>query len=176
METPTRTPFCILALVLLMAGCSAVDPTGEDSAADERRLFENDVAVHPFTGTSLNDLQVADEGDEIRLAEGQRVLLPAFDATLMFVEKTEDSRCPGDVTCVWSGEAAVLLVFEQNGQVPVSFKISGFVSGDAYPYGESSLTHEAFGLRFTLLRLDPYPLDHIQQTDPVTATLRVEAL
>ncbi len=165
MQTPTRAVLCLLALVLLMADCSAVDPAGE--TVDERRLFGDDTAVQTFAGSA---------GDEIfRLEEGQRVLLPAFDATLMFVKKTEDSRCPGDAFCVLEGAATVLMTFEQSSQPPVTFKISGFVGGQAYPYG-NSLAHEAFGLRFTLLRLDPYPLLLTEQTDTVAVTMRVEAL
>lgn len=168
MKTPMRAVLRILALVLLMAGCSAVDPAGETAPVDERRLFGDDGAIQTFTVTG--------KGDEIRLEEGQHIALPAFDATLMFVRKTEDSRCPGDVTCIWAGAATVLLTFAQDGQPPVSFEMSGFVGGQAYPYGESHLTHEALGLRFTLLRLDPYPLTQVEQTDPVTVTLRVERL
>ena len=177
MKTPPCFFLSILALLLSMAGCSAVDPVEETISADEKRLFGDDAAMHTFAGTSSNDpTLVAGEGDEVRLEEGQRVLLPAFDATLTFVEKTEDSRCAADVICVWEGAATVLLEFAPTGQTPRSFKMTGFVGGTAYPYGESSFSHEAFGLRFTLLRLDPYPLLHLEQTDPVRATLRVEAL
>ena len=52
----------------------------------------------------------------------------------------------------------------------------GFVGPDGHDQAGQGLTYEAFGLRFTLLRLDPYPLVDVEQTDPVTATIRVEAL
>lgn len=55
--------------------------------------------------------------------------------------------------------------------------MTGYVGPDGHKAGSPhAITHEAFGLRFTLLILDLYPLHHLEQTDPVTVTMRVEAL
>ncbi len=136
-----------LALLLLLAGCSLLD------AAD------------------------TPEPAVVVAQEGQRIALPAFDATLTFVEKAEESRCPTNVTCVWEGRAKILLEFAWSGQAPASFEMVGFVGPDGNADAkEPGVTHEAFGLRFTLERLDPYPIDGVDQTDLATATIRVEAL
>jgi len=136
-----------LAPLLLLAGCSTIDAAGR---------FAEDVVV---------------------LQEGRRIALAAYDATLMFVEKTEDSRCPANVVCIWEGQVKILLEFARGSQAPASFEMVGFVGpGGKADAGEARVTHEAFGLRFTLVRLDPYPVDGVEQPDPVTATIQVEAL
>ncbi len=135
-----------LAMLFWLAGCSLLD--------------DNDSADTP------------EESTVVVLQEGQRIALPAFDATVTFVEKSEDSRCPTNVTCVWEGQAKILLEITRSGQAPASFEMVGFVGPD----GNGTIRHEAFGLRFTLERLDPYPIDGVEQTDPATATIRVEML
>ena len=134
-----------LAMLLGLAGCAILDEN--DSAAPEAE-------------------------DVVVLQEGQRIALPAFDATLTFVEATEDSRCPANVVCIWEGQVKILLDLARSGQAPASFEMVGFVDPD----GNGTIRHEALGLRFTLERLDPYPIDGVEQTDPVTATIRVEML
>ena len=139
-----------LALLLLLAGCSLLD--------------DNDAADTP------------EEPVVVVAQEGQRIALSSFEATLTFVEKAEESRCAANVTCVWEGRAKILLEFARSGQAPASFEMVGFVgpNGNA-DAKDPGVTHDAFGLRFTLERLDPYPVDGDEQTDPATATIRVEA-
>ena len=119
-------PLHTLALLLLLAGCSLLD--------------DNDAADTPKESTVV----VAQEG--------QHIALPAFDATLTFVEKTEESRCPTNVTCAWEGRAKILLEIARSGQAPASFEMVGLVGPD----GNGTIRHEAVGLRFTLERLDHY--------------------
>ena len=139
------------AMLLWLAGCAILD--------------NNDSADTP------------DEPAVVVVQEGQRIALPAFEATLTFVEKTEDSRCAANVVCIWEGRVKILLDVARSGQGSVSFELVGFVDVDGNdPSSEPGVTHEAFGLRFTLERVDPYPIDGVEQTDPVTATIRVEAL
>ena len=63
------------AMLLWHAGCAMLD--------------QNDAADTP------------EEPTVVVLQEGQRIALPAFEATLTFVEKTEDSRCASNVVCIW---------------------------------------------------------------------------
>ena len=115
--------------------------------------------------------------EEKVLQEGQPIALPAHDATLTFVERKEDSRCPTNVVCIWQGRVRILLEFARSGQAPVSFEMGGFVGPDGKAEAEEArVTHEAFGLRFTLVRLDPYPVDGAEQAGPVRATIQVETL
>ncbi len=128
----------------------------------------------------LGDNDAADTPEEravVVLQEGQRIALPAFDATLTFVEKTEDSRCAANVVCIWEGRVKILLDVARSGQGSATFELVGFVDADGNdPSSEPGVVHEALGLRFTLERVDPYPIDGVEQTDPATATIRVEML
>ncbi len=118
-----------------------------------------------------------DETAVVVVQEGQRIALSAHDATLTFVEKTEDSRCAANVVCIWEGRVKILLDVARSGQGSVSYELVGFVDVDGNDSSsEPGLVHEALGLRFTLENVDPYPIDGVEQTDPVTATIRVEAL
>ncbi len=124
-----------------------------------------------------NDSSAPEAEDVVVLQEGQRIALPAFEATLTFVEKTEDSRCAANVVCIWEGRVKILLDVARSGQESATFELVGFVDVDGNdPSSKPGVMHKALGLRFTLERVDPYPLDGVEQTDPVTATLRVEAL
>ncbi len=139
------------AILLGLAGCAI--------------LGDNDAAGTP------------DEPAVVVLQEGQRIALPAFEATLTFVEKTEDSRCAANVVCIWEGRVKILLDVARSGQGSATFEMVGFVGPDGNADAkEFGVVHEALGLRFTLERLDPYPIDGVEQTDPVTATIRVEQL
>ena len=139
-----------LAMLLLLAGCAILDN---------------------------NDADTPPERAVVLLREGQRIALPAHDATLTFVEKTEDSRCAANVVCIWEGRVKILMEVARSGQGSVSFELVGFVGDDGNDSSsEPGLVHEALGLRFTLENVDPYPIDGVEQTDPVTATIRVKAL
>ncbi len=140
-----------LAFLLVLAGCAILD--------------NNDSADAP------------EEPAVVVLQEGQRITLPAHEATLRFVEKTEDSRCAANLVCIWEGRVKILMEVARSGQGSVSFELVGFVDADGNdPSSDPGLVHDALGLRFTLENVDPYPIDGVEQTDPVTATIRVEAL
>ena len=118
-----------------------------------------------------------EESTVVVAQEGQRIALPAFEATLTFVEKTQDSRCAANVVCIWEGRVKILLDVARSGQGSATFEMVGFVGAEGNADAkEPGVVHEALGLRFTLERVDPYPVDGVEQTDPVTARIRVEML
>jgi hypothetical protein len=53
--------------------------------------------------------QRARVGREFKVKVGQVVALDGGGLRLRFVRVAEDSRCPRDVTCVWAGNAEVLV-------------------------------------------------------------------
>jgi hypothetical protein len=47
--------------------------------------------------------------EEFTLAPGQTATVTEAKISLTFERVTEDSRCPVDVTCIWEGDAVVLV-------------------------------------------------------------------
>ena len=48
-------------------------------------------------------------GRAFTLRPGESVTIESTDLIVSFEKVTEDSRCPADVTCVWAGDAVVVL-------------------------------------------------------------------
>lgn len=86
-----RTPILPLALALAAAGCgqaTAPDPGPPDAGG-------------PSVSVSA--------GQDFPLRVGQTAELRGEGLAVRFLAVRGDSRCPEDVTCVWAGNAAVLL-------------------------------------------------------------------
>jgi hypothetical protein len=62
------------------------------------------VACGASSPTKADDFALA---TEFTLAPGQTAKARGADLEVGFVEVTEDSRCPRDVTCVWAGEVKI---------------------------------------------------------------------
>ena len=135
-----------LFVIAALAGCSVFGSGGDSADADDLGQFER-----------------------VTLEEGETVFINALDVRITFVEKTEDSRCPIGVECVWEGEVQALFQVTPTGSPAQSVTIRGFVD-DA---GENTVIADAAGFRLTLERLAPYPVDGQADAAPPTATLTV---
>ncbi len=58
---------------------------------------------------------VANPGAEFSLPVGKIAAVSGTDYRISFNRVTEDSRCPIDVTCVWTGDAKIELTISRNG-------------------------------------------------------------
>tara|TARA_R100000935_G_C2765696_1_gene135514 strand:- start:216 stop:623 length:408 start_codon:yes stop_codon:yes gene_type:complete len=72
--------------------------------------------------------------------------------SIVFKEVISDSRCPTDVTCVWAGEAKILLAIYENGK----FRENVIVSTTA---GSLPLNFSEDHIKFSIsgINLLPYP-------------------
>lgn len=102
-------------------------------------------------------------GDDLMVAFGERVLIPAESLIITFTELNEDSRCPSDVICGWEGQATITVTIARG-------------SSDAEPrtlreHGEAA---SFFHYSIALVELSPYPTTSHQSTpDEYVATLVV---
>ena len=80
-----------------------------------RRLSHNSPARLVLTcalllgGHAWATAQTAQVGREFKLKAGRVVTLDGGRLRVRFVRVSSDSRCPVDVTCVWAGNAELLL-------------------------------------------------------------------
>ena len=56
-------------------------------------------------------------GEEFSLCIDQSVVITGEDLEIRFVEVSEDSRCPKDVTCVWEGRVSAVVEISANGSL-----------------------------------------------------------
>ncbi|MCI0395787.1 MAG: hypothetical protein L0332_28680 [Chloroflexi bacterium] len=104
---------------------------------------------------SLDEPFVLDAGQETFVAgEGLRL---RFEGVL------EDSRCPTQVNCFWTGQARITVVVEQVGQEPITLEFNTNpapgMTRDLLPAGPYTVQ---------LKQLDPYP-EHPDRPIPFTA-------
>ena len=105
------------------------------------------------------------ESSEIRtysavLQQGQ--LVDFGNRSMKFKEVVSDSRCPKDVTCIWAGEAKVLVQIFENGK---------FLEEKILLVNSKSSTlnflYEAVEYSFSGIDLFPYPTVQSKNTNPV---------
>ena len=122
----TRTLIVIATLVLVLAGCQShaaqADPV--EAGLDQ----------------------------EFVLHGGQQVAIRGADLRLRFTEVLEDSRCPTDVECFWTGQARIGVDAEQGLDAPMSLEFNT----NPAP-GQAKLTNDVSGYTIELKSLDPYP-------------------
>jgi hypothetical protein len=80
------------------------------------------------------------------LAPGQQTVVPGAGA-IRFEGVTNDSRCPGDATCIWAGDATVRVVVSASGGASASYELH---TVDLKPVQHLDLT-------ISLEALSPYP-------------------
>ena len=105
--------------------------------------------------------------EEFTLAPGQTAAVTGTPLQLTFERVRDDSRCPTDVTCIWEGDATVVLKVKDG---------TDETSQDLHTNegGERSRKAPAGDYTISLVKLDPAP----RSTQPIEAgayraTLRV---
>jgi hypothetical protein len=91
-------------------------------------------------------------GDAFTLQVGQEVSISGENLHVRFDGVTEDSRCPAMVTCVWTGEARVVMKVWQDGEAPVTLD---FNTNPAPSENRQALTYSSYTIR--LDAVEPYP-------------------
>ena len=92
---------------------------------------------------------VAELNLPFKLAMGKTAIVSGTDLQLQFSDVTDDSRCPRDVVCVWTGQVVAVIGVIRAGKD--SEKIT-LTAPDSYP-----IVHELSGYKLELLGVQPYP-------------------
>ena len=122
----TRTLVVIATLVFVLAGCQS----------------------HAAQADPIE----AGLGQEFVLGGGQQVAIRGTDLRLRFTDVLEDSRCPTDVECFWTGQARIAVDAGLGQDTPTSLEFNT----NPAP-GQGKLTNDLGGYTIELKSLDPYP-------------------
>jgi hypothetical protein len=97
---------------------------------------------------------------EFNLYGGQEATISGANLSLRFTDVIEDSRCPTQVECVWTGQARIAVVATQGQAEPTTMEFNT----NPAP-GQTRQTAEVGAYTVELKSLDPYP----QTPDDATA-------
>jgi tetratricopeptide (TPR) repeat protein len=86
------------------------------------------------------------------LSLNQEARFEEDDLLLRFTSVLEDSRCPKQVLCAWSGQGIVQIQVQQNGSLPTSFELNTIPS-----LKQDTVDYMKYTIH--LLDLAPYPED-----------------
>jgi len=86
------------------------------------------------------------------LAGGQEALIPSEKLRLRFAEVPEDSRCPTQVDCVWTGQARIAISVHPDGSPATDAEFNT----NPAP-GQTVKVAEVGPYSIELQSLDPYP-------------------
>jgi len=81
---------------------------------------------------------------------GQEAHLPDENLLVTFLDVLEDSRCPTQVDCAWSGQAIILIQVQLSGLTPAKYELN-----DNPPLKADTASYVKYNIKF--VKLDPYP-------------------
>lgn len=140
-----------LAAVVACTSIDRTDPTDAEQAYDAVRA-------------------ASQVGESFTLAPHRERSIPAIGLVVRLVDVPTDHRCPVDVTCVWEGDAEVVVSVVQNGAAR-TFRLH--TPRDLIGPTAAELDS---GHRLQLLGLEPRPVSNRNTPlDEYRATLRVAA-
>src|SRR6476661_4866572 len=116
------------------------------------------LALMSCHGTARADVPEFTLNQPFALAGGQAGLIPSEKLNLRFTEVLEDSRCPTQVQCFWTGQARIAISVQPDGGGPTNVE---FNTNPAPGQTVKAATVGPYSVE--LQSLDPYP----QMPDPI---------
>ena len=105
-------------------------------------------------------------GRDFKMKYGQELTVKGHDLHVKFTALRDDSRCPANVTCVWEGNATILMLVRQANAEESQMELH---TSRKFPQEGQ---YQQYVIR--LVALDPYPRTHskIKQSEYM-ATLQI---
>jgi hypothetical protein len=97
-------------------------------------LFALFVSFSPLFAQHSRKAEVIRLGQEFELKINQEAMIEGEDMAVVFESVLEDSRCPVDVTCVWSGNAKIRLRSSKQKQEPAAVEVNTDLKPKSSPY------------------------------------------
>jgi hypothetical protein len=117
---------------------------------DEDIPLADYVVTLVISSTAASTPQQAALEEPFQLAIDQIGIVESEDLEITFIEIVEDTRCPLDVDCAWSGQAIVRVTLSKGNQAMGSFDLTTLVEGDT-----AVTSMGEYAVR--LLEVAPYP-------------------
>lgn len=156
---------CLISMTVLLAGCPAlvIAPPADAPAPTPA------VEAAPTATSATPDTPAL--GQPFTLGYGQTATLEEIGMAITFQEVVQDSRCPADVTCAWSGVVNVQLLLEMPGEPPRQMQLGGVTDREGKVLGPvveaSGPTADWHaGYVIALQQVTPYPLHHDELPAP----------
>jgi len=108
--------------------------------------------IPPTKPASLPGITKVGIDQPFELAVGQEVVISETDLHLRFERILEDSRCPRQVVCVWSGQTLLAVSIWSQDAPPETKEFSTFSKPP-----KTTDTHLFQGFSIKLIKVDPYP-------------------
>jgi hypothetical protein len=105
-----------------------------------------------FSRTATADPVEYELGQSFSLGGGDEAVIRGEQLRLRFTDVLEDSRCPSQVECVWTGQARIAVLVEQPGREPSTREFNT----NPAP-GQNAQTARVGAYTIALTALDPYP-------------------
>lgn len=90
--------------------------------------------IRVITSPAEQEIVEAELAIEFELAINQTALIQSEGLSVLFLNVTEDSRCPVDVTCIQSGKATIVLGLSRNDQSPEEMILSTSLEENEAPF------------------------------------------
>lgn len=95
----------------------------------------------------------AKEGETIYFKEGENKFLKEFEMNVTFKGISEDSRCPKDVQCIWSGVAVAQVEVMGTTTRPMILNLASIENAGRNYHKSANFN----GYTITLKQVNPYP-------------------
>jgi hypothetical protein len=106
------------------------------------------------------NLVLADFGQQFELKINQSASINSGEVKVNFLRVIEDSRCPADVDCVWSGQIQVAVNVSVKGSTPKTLSLINRAGNKNI----STKKFKKYSIEF--VKAEPYPKNTNQQTKP----------
>ena len=128
---------------------------------------------------SASALAEASMNEPFVLVYGDAAMLDGGKLMIAFERVVEDSRCPTDVMCAWSGQAVVALRIEAQGEMAQTVELGGFTDYEGVlrpqrPELETTPSTTFAGYTVELLAVTPYPAHNATPPTPEEYQVQVQ--
>ena len=103
-----------------------------------------------FIGGCIQNIPDLDVPFQLKI--NQVAFIKSENIKIIFMNVTEDSRCPSDVECIWEGQVTIVINIFKNNQFIGEFNLTSRTGFDELAIKEFD------GYSINLIKVEPYPI------------------